>query len=116
EEPRALGLAEMMDFPSVVAGSDEAVAKIEAARRAGDRHIDGHAPGLSGRALAAYLAAGVRSDHECTTYEEALEKRRLGMWIMIREGSAARNLEALLPRVLGHGPGNCLRSTDDRQP
>jgi adenine deaminase len=116
EEPRALGLAEMMDFPGVASGSDEALAKIEAAHLAGDRHIDGHAPGLSGRALAAYLAAGVRSDHECTTYEEALEKRRLGMWIMIREGSAARNLEALLPLVLEHGPENCLLCTDDREP
>jgi adenine deaminase len=116
EEPRALGLAEMMDFPGVVAGSEEALAKIEAARRSGDRHIDGHAPGLTGRALNAYLAAGVRSDHECTTYQEALEKRRLGMWIMIREGSAARNLEALLPLVLERGPENCLLCTDDREP
>jgi adenine deaminase len=116
EEPRALGVAEMMDFPGVSAGSDEALAKIEAAHRAGDRHIDGHAPGLTGRALNAYLAAGVRSDHECTTYEEALEKRRLGMWIMIREGSAARNLEALLPLVLTYGPENCLLCTDDREP
>jgi adenine deaminase len=115
EEPNALGLAEMMDFPGVVAGSEGAVAKIAAAVRAG-RHIDGHAPGVTGKALNAYLAAGVRSDHECTTYEEALEKRRLGMWIMIREGSAARNLEALLPLVLEHGPGNCLLCTDDREP
>ena len=73
----------MMDYPAVVAGDQDAVAKVAAA---GDRHIDGHAPGLSGPALNAYLAAGVRSDHECTTYEEALEKRRLGMWIMIRQG------------------------------
>jgi adenine deaminase len=115
EEPNAIGLAEMMDFPGVVAGNEDAVAKIGAAWRAG-RHIDGHAPGLSGKALNAYLAAGIRSDHECTTYEEALEKRRLGMWIMIREGSAARNLEALLPLVLEHGPGNCLLCTDDREP
>ena len=116
EEPRALGVAEMMDFPGVVAGSAEAIAKIEAAHRAGGRQIDGHAPGLSGAALNAYLAAGVRSDHECTTYEEALEKRRLGMWIMIREGSAARNLEALLPVVLEFGPANCMLCTDDREP
>jgi adenine deaminase len=116
EEPRALGVAEMMDFPGVVSGSDEAIAKIEAAHRAGGRHIDGHAPGLSGAGLNAYLAAGVRSDHECTTYEEALEKRRLGMWIMIREGSAARNLEALLPVVLEFGPANCMLCTDDREP
>jgi adenine deaminase len=112
-EPRAIGLAEMMDYPAVVAGDNDAVAKVAAA---GDRHIDGHAPGLSGRALNAYLAAGVRSDHECTTYEEALEKRRLGMWIMIRQGSAARNLEALLPLVLDHGITNCLLCTDDREP
>ena len=111
-EPLAIGLAEMMDYPALVAG-DDAVAKV---RAAGDRHIDGHAPGLSGRALNAYLAAGVRSDHECTTYEEALEKRRLGMWIMIRQGSAARNLEALLPLVLDHGITNCLLCTDDREP
>jgi adenine deaminase len=115
EEPRALGVAEMMNFPSVVYGEGDAVAKLEAAQRAGG-HIDGHAPGLSGRELNAYLAAGVRSDHECTTYEEALEKRRLGMWIMIREGSAARNLAALLPLVLQHGPGNSMLCTDDREP
>jgi adenine deaminase len=97
----------------VVSGSADALAKVEAAA---GRHIDGHAPGLSGRGLNAYLAAGVRSDHECTTYEEALEKRRLGMWIMVREGSATRNLEALLPLVLVHGPSNCLLCTDDREP
>ena len=112
-EPRAIGLAEMMDYPAVVAGGEDVVAKIAAA---GELHIDGHAPGLSGRELNAYLAAGVRSDHECTTYEEALEKRRLGMWIMIRQGSAARNLEALLPLVLEHGVTNCLLCTDDREP
>jgi adenine deaminase len=116
EEPRALGVAEMMNFPSVVQGDDDALSKLEAARLAGGRHVDGHAPGLSGRRLNAYIAAGVRSDHECTTYEEALEKRRLGMWIMIREGSAARNLEALLPLVLKHGSGNCMFCTDDREP
>jgi adenine deaminase len=113
EEPNAIGIAEMMDVPGVVGGRADALAKVAAAA---GRHIDGHAPGLSGRELNAYLAAGVRSDHECTTYEEALEKRRLGMWIMIREGSAARNLEALLPLVLEHGPANCLLCTDDREP
>src|SRR5439155_11122912 len=113
EEPNALGLAEMMDFPAVVAGEEGTLAKIAAA---GGRHIEGHAPGLSGPALNAYLSAGVRSDHECTTLEEALEKRRLGMTIMIREGSAARNLEALLPLVLQHGPANCMLVTDDREP
>ena len=113
EEPRAIGLAEMMNFPAVVAGDGDEIAKLEAV---GGRHVDGHAPGLSGRGLNAYLAAGVRSDHECTTYDEALEKRRLGMWIMLREGSAARNLEALLPIVLEHGPTNSLLCTDDREP
>jgi adenine deaminase len=113
QEPNALGVAEMMDFPDVVAGGEDAIAKIEAA---GGRQIDGHAPGLSGKALNAYLAAGVRSDHECTTLEEAREKRRLGMWIMIREGSAARDLEALLPLVLELGPANSLLCTDDREP
>ena len=113
EEPNAIGLAEMMDAHGVVHGSDDAIAKLIAAS---DRHVDGHAPGLTGRALNAYLAAGVRSDHECTTFDEALEKRRLGMSIMIREGSAARNLEALLPLVLRHGPAHCLLCTDDREP
>jgi adenine deaminase len=113
EEPDAIGLAEMMDVHGVVCGSDDAIAKLLAAA---GRHVDGHAPGLTGRALNAYVAAGVRSDHECTTYEEALEKRRLGMSIMIREGSAARNLEALVPLVLRHGPAHCLLCTDDREP
>jgi adenine deaminase len=112
-EPRVLGLAELMNFPAVVAGEPETLAKIQAA---GDRHVDGHAPGLSGPELNAYLAAGVRSDHECTTYQEAVEKRRLGTWVMIREGSAARNLEALLPLVLEFGPENCMLVTDDREP
>ncbi len=115
DEPRALGVAEMMNFPGVVQGDDDMVAKIEAAHRAG-RHIDGHAPGLSGAALNAYLAAGPHSDHECTTYEEALEKRRLGMWIMLREGSATKDVEALIPLVIEHGPRNCMLVTDDREP
>jgi len=113
EEADAIGVAEMMNYPEVVAGNVEALAKLEAAE---GRNVDGHSPGLSGRELNAYLAAGVQSDHECTTLEEALEKRRLGMWIMIREGSAARNLEALLPMVLEHGPTNSLLCTDDLEP
>jgi adenine deaminase len=113
EEPNAIGLAEMMDVHGVVRGSQDALAKLVAAS---GRHVDGHAPGLSGRALNAYVTAGVRSDHECTTLEEALEKRRVGMSVMIREGSAARNLEALLPLVLEHGPADCLLCTDDREP
>lgn len=114
-EPRALGLAELMDFPGVIRGDPAVLAKIGVVKAAG-RHIDGHAPGLTGKDLNAYLAAGVGSDHECTTYEEALEKRRLGMQIMIREGSATRNAEALIPLVISRGPANCMLCTDDSEP
>lgn len=114
-EPRTIGLAEVMDFPGVVGADPAVLGKLLATRRAG-QHADGHAPGLSGPALNAYLAAGIRSDHECASYGEALEKRRLGMWIMIREGSAARNLESLLPLVLDYGPANCMLCTDDLEP
>ena len=95
ERSDVIGLAEVMDFPAVVAGDPAMLAKLRAVTAAGG-HLDGHAPGLSGPALNAYLAAGIGSDHECTNAAEALEKRRLGMWIMIREGAAARNLAALL--------------------
>ncbi|MGQ0670763.1 MAG: adenine deaminase C-terminal domain-containing protein [Actinomycetota bacterium] len=104
-----------MNFRGTVAGDEDMIAKIAAAHRAG-RHIDGHAPGLSGRALCAYLASGARSEHEATRLEEALEKRRLGMWIMIREGTATRNARALMPLVLEYGPRNCMLVTDDREP
>jgi len=113
--PDVIGLAEVMDFPAVVAGEPDMLAKLSAVADAGG-HLDGHAPGLSGPALNAYLAAGIGSDHECTTAAEALEKRRLGMWIMIREGAAARNLAALLPIVTEHGPRNTMFCTDDREP
>lgn len=109
--PRVLGVAEMMNYPGVVAGDAAELAKL-----AHRDHVDGHAPGLSGRRLNAYIAAGARSDHEATTYEEALEKRRLGMWVMLREASIARNLNALLPLVRNHGPERCLFCTDDREP
>ena len=108
----ALGVAEMMDFPAVIAGDAAALGKVAAA---GATHVDGHAPGVSGQALNAYLAAGIASDHEATTYEEALEKRRKGAWVLIREASNARNLEALLPLVLEHGPERCAFCTDDRE-
>ena len=114
-EPRALGLAELMDFPGVVRGDPAVLDKIEVTRAAGG-HVDGHAPRLSGPRLNAYLAAGVGSDHECTTYDEALEKRRLGMQIMIREGSATRDVAALMPLVIKYGPANCMLCTDDREP
>ncbi len=115
DEPRALGLAELMDFPGVVRGDPAVLDKIEVTRAAGG-HVDGHAPRLSGARLNAYLAAGVGSDHECTTYDEALEKRRLGMQIMIREGSATRDVAALMPLVIEYGPANCMLCTDDREP
>jgi adenine deaminase len=108
----ALGVAEMMDFPAVIAGDAAALRKVAAD---GATHVDGHAPGVSGRDLNAYLAAGIASDHEATTYEEALEKRRKGAWILIREASNARNLEALLPLVRRYGPERCAFCTDDRE-
>jgi len=114
-EPRAIGLAELMDFPGVVRADPAVLTKVGAALAAGG-HIDGHAPGLAGKDLNAYLAAGVGSDHECTTYGEALEKRRLGMQIMIREGSATRNAEALIPLVVRYGPAGCMLCTDDCEP
>ncbi|MBA2312318.1 MAG: adenine deaminase [Actinobacteria bacterium] len=109
----ALGVAEMMNFPGVIAGDHEELAKLEVA---GATHADGHAPGVRGRALDAYLAAGIRSDHEATTFEEALEKRRKGMWVLIREASNARNLLSLLPLVERYGPESCAFCTDDREP
>src|SRR4051812_44021938 len=110
---RALGVAEMMNFPGVIAGDPDVLARI-AAR--GATHVDGHAPGVRGRALDAYAAAGIRSDHEATTWEEALDKRRRGMWVLIREASNARNARALLELVRRHGPGYCAFCTDDREP
>jgi adenine deaminase len=109
----ALGVAEMMNFPAVVAGERSELRKLELR---GATHVDGHAPGLHGRQLDAYLAAGIHSDHEATTYEEALEKRRKGMWVLIREASNARNLVDLLPLVKDYGPDNCAFCTDDREP
>lgn len=108
--PRVLGLGEVMNYPGVVAGMPEVLAKLEAAR---GRPIDGHAPGLSGLDLVAYAAAGIESDHECTTLAEAEEKLGLGMWIMIREGSASRNLQALFPLLSGPGRERCLLVSDD---
>ncbi|UCC72879.1 MAG: adenine deaminase [Gemmatimonadota bacterium] len=113
EHPRVIGLAEVMNFPGVFLGVPEVLAKIAAA---GDRPVDGHSPGLSGLPLNAYLAAGVGSDHECTRLEEAREKLRRGMHIFIREGTAARNLEELLPLVTPGNAANCSFCTDDRHP
>ena len=109
----ALGVAEMMNFPAVIAGEGSELAKLSIE---GATHVDGHAPGVRGSSLDAYIAAGIRSDHEATTYEEALEKRRKGMWVLIREASNARNLVDLLPLVRDFGPDNCAFCTDDREP
>ena len=111
EHSRVIGIAELMNYPGVVAGEAAELAKLKTAD-----HVDGHAPGLRGRALNAYAAAGIRSDHEATSAEEALEKRRAGMWIMLREASIARNLADLLPLVRDHGPDRCMLCTDDREP
>jgi len=113
DEFGAIGVAEVMNYPGVVAGDAELLAKIAAA---GNRRVDGHAPGLTGRPLDAYLAAGVESDHECTTLAEAAEKRRKGMWIFARQGSASRNLATLIPTVLQHGTQRVALCTDDREP
>jgi adenine deaminase len=113
DEFGAIGVAEVMNYPGVVAGDAELLAKIAAA---GGRRVDGHAPGLTGRQLDAYLAAGIESDHECTTLAEAAEKRRKGMWIFARQGSASRNLATLIPTVLQHGTRRVALCTDDREP
>jgi len=110
---RTIGVAEMMNFPGVIAGDEAEVAKLTTGLT---DHVDGHAPGVRGPALNAYLAAGIRSDHESTTYDEALEKRRLGMWVMLREASIARNLRDLLPLVKKYGTERCMFCTDDREP
>ncbi|MEI8104698.1 MAG: adenine deaminase [Actinomycetes bacterium] len=108
---RVIGLAEMMNFPGVIAGDPSELAKLHLAR-----HVDGHAPGVLGRDLNAYAAAGIRSDHEAYTPEEGRERLRAGMWLLIREGSAARNLQALLPLIAELGPGRIAFCTDDRDP
>ncbi len=114
-EESVLGLAEMMNMPGVLQGDAQVLAKIQATRQHG-LVVDGHAPGLSQKDLSAYAAAGVMSDHECTTLEEARERIRLGMWLMIREGSAARNLASLLPIVQELHPPRVFFVTDDRDP
>ncbi len=110
---RVLGLAEMMNFPAVIAGEPGELAKIALAD---GKRIDGHAPGVRGRSLDAYLATGIATDHEATTLEEALEKRRKGAWVLLREASNARNLRDLLPLVRDYGPERCAFCTDDREP
>lgn len=115
EEERVLGLAELMNFYGTVKADEKVLNKVEDARA---RHllIDGHAPGLTGRELNAYVTAGVQSDHECSDAEEAIEKIRRGQWVMIREGTAARNLEALLPLFKEPYYHRCMLVTDDKHP
>jgi adenine deaminase len=110
---RVIGLAEMMNFPGVVAGDERELEKL---RLDYATHVDGHAPGLSGKDLNAYVAAGIRSDHEAVTPEQGRERLRLGMWLLIREASGARNLDALLPLVEEFGPARIAFCTDDREP
>jgi adenine deaminase len=112
-DPRVLGLAEVMSFPAVVAGDAEVLAKIARFR---GRPIDGHAPGLAGRALAAYVAAGPATDHECVGVEEARAKLRAGLTVLLREATNARNLRDLLPLVDAHSERFLCLCTDDRQP
>ncbi|MCX6681265.1 MAG: adenine deaminase [Methanothrix sp.] len=113
EEERVLGLAEVMNYPGVIFRDPEMMKKLALAGR---RSVDGHAPGLSGRDLSAYISAGIRSDHECTTIDEAREKLRSGMYIMLREGSAAKNLQDLLPLVNAKNARQFLFVSDDRHP
>lgn len=109
---RVIGLAEMMNFPGVIAGDPHELDKLALTTT----HVDGHAPGVLGKDLQAYAAAGIRSDHECFTAEEGRERLRAGMWVLIREASAARNLAALLPLVQEFGPHRLAFCTDDREP
>ena len=110
---RVLGLAEMMNFPGVIAGAAEELAKLELA---GAEHADGHAPGVLGKELQAYAASGIASDHEALTVDEGRERLRAGMWLLVREASMARNLLDLLPLVAEFGPGRIAFCTDDRDP
>ncbi len=110
---RVLGLAEMMNFPGVVGGDEHELEKLALE---GATHVDGHAPGVLGKDLNAYAAAGIRSDHEARTVEEGRERLRVGMWVLIREASGARNLHDLLPLVAEFGPHRLAFCTDDREP
>lgn len=114
-DPRVLGLAEMMNYVGVANASPDTLSHILASQ-AHNKITDGHAPGLSGNALNAYIAAGVYSDHECFDFANALEKLRLGQYIMIREGTAAKNLKALLPLLTPQYADQCMFATDDKHP
>ena len=115
DHPRVQGLAEMMNFVGIINGDSQVVEKIVASQ-AHHKKIDGHAPGLTGNDLNAYIAAGVYSDHECSNVEEAMAKLERGQFIMIREGTAARNLEALAPLLCEKYIERCMFCTDDKHP
>ncbi len=115
KEPRVLGLAEMMNYPGVIAGDEETAKKIADAKGF-NKTVDGHAPLLAGKELDKYISAGISSDHECSSFEEATEKIRKGQWMMIRQGTAARNLEGLIDLFDEPWKNRCLLVTDDRHP
>jgi len=115
DHPRVQGLAEMMNYVGIIAGDDQPVEKIVAAQ-AHHKKIDGHAPDLVGNDLNAYVAAGVYSDHECHDLKDAVAKLERGQFIMIREGTAARNLEALMPLLCDKYSERCMFCTDDKHP
>ena len=115
DHPRVQGLAEMMNFVGIIAGDDQPVEKIVAAQ-AHHKKIDGHAPDLIGNDLNAYIAAGVYSDHECHDLQDAIAKLERGQFIMIREGTAARNLESLVPLLCDQYSERCMFCTDDKHP
>ncbi|HEX2112251.1 MAG TPA: amidohydrolase family protein, partial [Gaiellaceae bacterium] len=110
---RVIGLAEMMNFPGVISGD---ASELEKLALEGASHVDGHAPGVLGADLNAYAAAGIRSDHEAFTLEEGRQRLRAGMWLLIREASAARNLRDLVPLINEYGPHRIAFATDDREP
>lgn len=115
DNKKVLGLAEMMNYAGVINGDKNVLSKIVTSQ-AHHKKIDGHAPELSGNDLNAYIAAGVYSDHECSTFENALEKLRKGQFIMIREGTAAHNLKALMPLLTQQYYSRCMFATDDKHP
>lgn len=113
DHPSVIGLGEFMNYPGVINADPEVIKKLNLFR---DKIIDGHAPMITGKELCAYRAAGVTSEHECTTVSEALDKLRTGMYIMIREGSATKNLMDLMPMLNRFNERFCFFSTDDRHP
>lgn len=115
DHPRVLGLAEMMNYPGVIARDPAVMSKIASAKAKG-KPVNGHAPLLSGKALDSYISAGIGDDHECSSFEEAKERIRKGQRVMIRQGTAAQNLKALLPLFDQPWAHRCLLVTDDKHP